>query len=119
MFTKPHRVKKSIPEILLEPPTADQEMYDWGILTAVNLRRNEFGRTLIDVGTAANNIPLKTIGSKGITRQEATHAPISIRGLEGALGNTYGCITLKVNISSTKRLWLHISPTNKVLIQKI
>lgn len=85
-----------IQETTTGPSSTDTEMYDWGLLTTVHIKGNEFKRAFIDVGTAVNIIPLKTLRAAGITRREATHAPIAIRDHEGISRNAYSFITLKV-----------------------
>ena len=62
----------------------------------MHIKGNEFKRALVDVGTAVNIIPLKTLRAAGITRQEATHAPIAIRDHEGISRDAYDFIILKV-----------------------
>lgn len=75
-------------------------MYDWGLFTTVHIKGNKFKREFVDVGTAVNIIPLKTLRAAGITRQEATHAPITIRDHEGTSRDAYGYIILKVTEGS-------------------
>ena len=84
-----------------EPPVTDKEMYDWGLLTVVYLKGSKFKRALVNVGTAVNIIPLKTLRAAGVTRQEDTHAPVSIRYHEGISRDAYGYIILNVRNDST------------------